>query len=63
MAETVVVAVVNEAVEVAAPGAPAVICETGLGRPVEAIEAEVTSLMLVRPAMLATHDHSGGGKI
>ena len=59
MAETVVVAVVNEAVEVA-PGAPAVICETGLGRPVEAIEAEVTSLMLVRPAMLATHDHSGG---
>ena len=47
--------------EVAAPGAPAVICETGLGRPVEAvIEAEVTSLMLVRPAMLATQNHSGG---
>ena len=61
MAETVVVAVVNEAVEVA-PGAPAVICETGLGRPVEAvIEAEVTSLIpLVRPAMLATQNHSGG---
>jgi hypothetical protein len=58
MAETVVVAVVNEAVEVA-PGA-AVIC---VGLTAEAIEAEVTSLMLVRPAMLATHDHSGGGEI
>ena len=58
MAETVVVAVVNEAVEVA-PGA-AVMCE---GLAAEAIEAEVTSLMLVRPAMLATHDHSGGGEI
>ena len=59
MAETVVVAVVNEAVEVA-PGTEAVVCEAI----VEAIEAEVTSwLMLVRPAMLATHDHSGGSKI
>ena len=57
MAETVVVAVVNEAVEVA-PGT-AVVCEAI----VEAIEAEITSLMLVRPAMLATHDHSGGSKI
>ena len=54
MAETVVVAVVNEAVEVAPGTAEAI---------VEAIEAEVTSLMLVRPAMLATHDHSGGSKI
>lgn len=43
MAETVVVAVVNEA-EVA----------------VDTAEAAVTSLMLVRPAMFATHDHSGG---
>lgn len=44
MAETVVVAVVNEA-EVAVDTAEA---------------AAVTSLMLVRPAMFATHDHSGG---
>jgi hypothetical protein len=57
MAETVVVAVVNEAVEVA-PAAVRVAAMAECGA-----KAEVTSLMLVRPAMLATHDHSGGGKI
>ena len=50
MAETVVVAVVSEAVEV-----------TPVSCVVAAIEAEVSSL--VRPAMVATHDHSGGGII
>ena len=55
IAETVVVAVVKDAVEVA----PARLEVTVL----VIAEAAATSLMLVRPAMLATHDHSGGSKI
>ena len=50
IAETVVVAVVKDAVEVA----PARLEVTVL----VIAEAAATSLMLVRPAMLATHDHS-----
>ena len=50
IAATVVVAVVKEAVEVAAI---AELVITGL-----LVMAAGTSLMLVRPAMLATHDHS-----
>lgn len=49
IAETVVVAVVKDAVEVAARLEVTVLVIA---------EAAATSLMLVRPAMLATHDHS-----